>query len=271
MTPSAKNLYYVDETGDLTLFDRKGHCLVGSQGVSSFFMVGVAHIINPLEISMQLESLRKEVLADPYFAGVPSMREAAGKTACFFHAKDDLPEIRYKVFKLLCSMNIKVQIIIRRKQALAHEAKRLYQSFGIKLTPNQVYDDLIKRLFKNLLHKTDNRIIIARRGKTDRLDAMQAAIDKARKNFQKQYNIPANSSVAILPAQPNEFAGLQIVDYYLWAMQRLYERHEDRFFNLLSKQFRLIIDLDDKRNHPYGEYYSDANPLTVQKIRSFQG
>jgi hypothetical protein len=27
------------------------------------------------------------------------------------------------------------------------------------------------------------------------------------------------------------------------------------------------MDLDDKRNKPYGEWYSDRNPLTLEKLR----
>jgi hypothetical protein len=40
-------------------------------------------------------------LADPYFKGVPSMQADAKKTALFFHAKDDLPEVRREVFRVL--------------------------------------------------------------------------------------------------------------------------------------------------------------------------
>jgi hypothetical protein len=45
------------------------------------------------------------------------------------------------------------------------------------------------------------------------------------------------------------------------------ERGEDRFFRLLAPDYRLIMDLDDTRNRPYGEWYSDANPLTLEKIK----
>lgn len=266
--PACKQYYYVDESGDLTLFDRKGRCLVGTEGVSAYFMIGTICIQNPESVCQQLESLRNTLLSDPYFAGVPSMQKNSGKTALFFHAKNDLPEVRRDVFKALCGMDIKAQVIIRRKMALAQEAKRLYSSFGIKLTDNQVYDDLIKRLFRNLLHKaSDNIIVFARRGKSDRLEALQTAIEKARRNFQNKYGISVNNKVQIQPAYPNEFAGLQVIDYFLWALQRLYEKGEDRFFNLLARQFRLIIDLDDKRNNAYGEYYSERNPLSVQKIK----
>jgi len=74
-----------------------------------------------------------------------------------------------------------------------------------------------------------------------------------------------------VPAYPSEYAGLQVIDYYLWALQRLFERGEDRFFNLVAKDYRLVMDLDDKRNKPYGEWYSDANPLELKKIKPAAG
>ncbi|NOG99236.1 MAG: hypothetical protein HND52_14865 [Ignavibacteriae bacterium] len=41
--------YFVDEAGDLTLFNKRGKIILGSEGVSNFFMLGVAEI-SELEI-----------------------------------------------------------------------------------------------------------------------------------------------------------------------------------------------------------------------------
>ena len=68
---------------------------------------------------------------------------------------------------------------------------------------------------------------------------------------------------------PREHAGLQVIDYYLWALQRLCECGEDRYFELLRPNYRLIMDLDDKRRHRYGEWYSDSNPLTLRRMKVF--
>ncbi len=62
-----------------------------------------------------------------------------------------------------------------------------------------------------------------------------------------------------------------MIDYYLWALQRMYERGEARFFELLRPAYRLIMDLDDDRHKPYGEWYSDQNPLTLEKIMPVAG
>lgn len=259
--------YFVDEAGDLTLFNKRGQSLLGTGGVSYFFMVGVVHLPRPVEAQQQLEALRQELLADPYFKAVPSMQPEEKKTALAFHAKDDLPEVRREVFKLLPQLGAKVQVVIRRKDSLVRDGQALFRYHRRKLNANDIYDDLVKRLFRNLLHKADkNEIVFARRGTLDRYEALHQAIERAKQNFAAKWGNRGNTPTTITSAYPHEFGGLQVIDYYLWALQRLYERQEERFFNLLAQDYRLIMDLDDKRQKPYGNWYSDQNPLTLAKL-----
>jgi hypothetical protein len=90
--------YFVDEAGDLALFDAHGRVLVGSDGVSRYFVVGAALVPGPAGLATRLDALRADLAADPYFADVPSMQPARGKTARPFHAKDDVPEVRREVY-----------------------------------------------------------------------------------------------------------------------------------------------------------------------------
>ncbi len=242
---------------------------MGRSGCSKCFMIGVAHLPNPPAVEKALGDLRDELLNDPYFRGVPSMQPTARKTAVAFHAKDDLPEVRREVFKLLPSFGAKVQVAIRRKDELVSFA-RFMHSDGQRLHANHVYDDLVKRLFRNLLHKADeNRICFAWRGKTDRAEALRKAIQKAKENFKRRFGKRSDKPTSVESAYPSQRAGLQVIDYYLWALQRLFERGEDRYFELLRPQYRLIMDLDDRRNRRYGEWYSDSNPLSPGKLKAF--
>ncbi len=149
---------------------------------------------------------------------------------------------------------------------MAAVARFAYRQWKHKSSANSYYDDLVKRLFKILLHKSDeNRITFAHRGKTDRQDALEIAISKAKANFEKSWGRPSDRPTLVSAAAPSESAGLQIIDYYLWALQRMYERNEDRYFELLRPAYRLVMDLDDTRNKPYGEWYSDQIPLALEK------
>ena len=93
--------YFVDEAGDPTLFDNKGRIIVGEPGCSSYFILGRLEVNDPVALTTVMEKLRADLLADPYFKGLPSMQPTARKTALMFHAKDDLPEVRREVFRLL--------------------------------------------------------------------------------------------------------------------------------------------------------------------------
>jgi hypothetical protein len=260
--------YFVDEAGDLSFFDKKGRIIIGQPGASKFFMMGVAQIADPEQVAWELDALRSSLMTHPRYKNIPSMQPEARKTAIAFHAKDDHPEIREKVFELIQSFEIKVFVVIRSKAEIADAAKVDFKSLGKKLQQNAIYDDLITRLFKNLLHKADViQIVISRRGKEAREEALEQAVNQAQKNFEAQWKISSNSSILIESAYPSQVAGLQIIDYYLWAVQRLYEREADQFFRSLAKKYRLVMDLDDKRNKPYGEWYNDRNPLMLEKLR----
>lgn len=265
--PEVTRHFFVDEAGDLNLFNKRGAVLLGREGVSHTFLVGVSRLPDPTHISLNLDRLRTELCVDPYFAGVPSMQPSAGKTFRFFHAKDDLPEVRREVFRLLAGFDFEVQVAIRRKRNMVDAARQARKS-GDRFSADDVYDDLISRLFKNLLHKADcNRVVLARRGKADRRIALERSLDKARARFTRRWGIESSSRIESHFAHPWEATGLQVTDYCLWTLQRLIERGEERYFNLLRDRFRLIMDLDDTRNKPYGEWYSDRNPLTAEKIR----
>ncbi|RPI12868.1 MAG: hypothetical protein EHM58_19555 [Ignavibacteriae bacterium] len=127
---------------------------------------------------------------------------------------------------------------------------------------------MVKVLFRNCLHKADeNHICFARRGKADRTQALENAIRNAQQEFEKFRNKKSDKLVLIDCKYPSEETCLQIIDYYLWALQRLYEKGEDRFFNLLKKDYRIIRDLDDKRENRVGAVYYDRNPLELKKIK----
>ncbi len=90
------NWFFVDESGDPTFYDRKGNLIVGQEGCSPILLLGFIETSDPRRLRKALLELQQEMVADPYFEGVPSLT----KTAIAFHAKDDLPEIRYKVYQL---------------------------------------------------------------------------------------------------------------------------------------------------------------------------
>lgn len=257
--------YFVDEAGDPTLFARHRRQIVGQEGCSNFFILGKLDVDDPDGLDRELESLRAELLADPYFKNVPSMQPAEGKTAVMFHAKDDLPEVRYRVLKLLAGQAVSFYAVVRAKQRLVEQVRARNQADpDYWYRENELYDDLVHQLFKSRFHRGDHfEICFAKRGKSDRTAALQLALDQARQTYEQTWGVRSQATIHIRASTPRESGGLQAVDYFLWALQRLYEKGEDRFWEVVRSQAKLVYDMDDTRTSAHGVYYTPSNPLTL--------
>jgi len=263
----------VDEAGDGNLFDRKGRVIVGTEGCSRFFMLGLADIEDPAAVGAELDELRARLLADPYFNGVPSMQPEARKTALAFHAKDDLPEVRREVFSLLLRHDVGFFAVVRDKtKVLEYVRQRNERGPGYRYHTNELYDHLVRRLFKERLHKDDRyQVYFARRGNRDRTQALSEALLVARQRFTEQKGTASAAPIEVVPTTPRSCPGLQAVDYFLWGLQRLYERREERFVQLLWPTVRLVHDVDDTREAGYGAYYTKRKPLTAAALGGVPG
>lgn len=186
---------------------------------------------DPAGLEQRLAQLRVRILDDPYFSGVPSVKSEAGKTTIFFHAKDDIPEVCRMVFELLAGESIRFHAVIRDKRGLAADVRnKNRQSASYHYHPNALYDQMVTRLFKNLLHtNAAYRVNFACRGARDRTQALQAALERARENFRQRWGIECSAPIEVASMNSTESAGLQAVDYFLWALQRVYTKDEDRF------------------------------------------
>ena len=255
--------YFVDEAGDPTLFGARGRVLVGSPGCSRYFMLGVLQVADVLALSAGLNELRQRLLVDPYFKGVPSMQPERRKTALAFHAKDDLPEVRREVFQLLSCQPVRFFAVVRDKQAvLRYVQGRNAFDDAYRFRPNELYDSLVSRLFKDRLHlSSDVRVCFARRGSSDRSLALSKALEKACQRFAQRWQRPVAGVVSARESTPLHDVSLQATDYFLWALQRHYEQQESRFLQLLWPQVALVHAVDETNRAAYGEYYTRKKPL----------
>lgn len=118
--------YFIDEAGDPVLFGRR-KVIVGSAS-SRYFILGKLEVGDPAAVAQALEELRKQLLADPYFNSVPSMKPEEGKTAVIFHAKDDLAEVRDRVFHLLAAHDLRFSAVVRDKLCLVEQVRARNQA-----------------------------------------------------------------------------------------------------------------------------------------------
>jgi len=260
--------YFVDESGDGVIFDRKGNVILGNPGCQRHFILGLLDVREPGRLGADMVRLREKFLADPYFKDVPSVQPGVRKTALFFHAKDDVPEIRREVFQLLREHDLRFFAVVKRmRQVYEYVRSRNARQPGYRYSPNELYDLTVRMLFKERLHKEEAyRIVMARRGRSDRTRALETQMKTARDRFLERRGLRASSAFQVLTRHSHQEAGLQAADYFLWALQRLYERREDRYVTYMWSQISLVHDPDDTREAPYGVYYTKKKPLSLAAL-----
>jgi hypothetical protein len=261
--------YFVDESGDGVLFNRNGRPLLLDPGIPQFFMMGLLDVAEPDTLQQDMDALRRRLTADPYFAGVPSMKPEARKTALAFHAKDDVAEVRREVYALLLRHELRFTAVVKRMRAvLTYVTSRNQADPKYRYHPDDLYDLTVRRLFRQRLHAHDiYDIWFARRNKSDRTRVLASTLVAVRDGFCEKLQVPARSQIVVRSANLEDHAGLQAADYFLWAIQRAYERGEDRFVKLMWPKIALVQDVDDQREKPYGRYYTEKRPLTAEALK----
>jgi len=264
--------YHVDEAGDGVLFGPKGRDRLQDADANQFFMLGMVSCAYDAKVAAQLTLLRSTLLSQPLYAGIPSMQPAARKTARAFHAKDDHPEIRARVFELIATLDFKFFAVIKEMRKVRdYVQRRNCMDSAYRYNPNELYDLTVRMLFKQRLHQHDQyRVVFARRGNSDRTGALCRELDRARQRFLDEQGIQNHATVEIVPAYPWTEPCLQVADYCLWALQRCYEKHEARFLQAIWPRVSLVHDVDDpETGRAYGTYLNRKTDVPdPQKIKN---
>ena len=250
--------FFVDEAGDPTFFNRRGEFIVGREGCSKILVLGFIKTEKPKIIRQKIRLLREEILADPYLNRVVSVKN---RTAAAFHATDDIPEVREKVYKLIKELPIKSEFVVARKLEKIFAKKH-------RSSENIFYDDLIIKLFQNQLHKSrENVIYFAVRGNRARQMPLEEAIKTAVNTFESKWKTRVDSEIKIFPQRPSDEPCLQVVDYLNWAVQRVFLKKETRYLDFIKDKISLIVDLYDFKQYKTGKnYYNRNNPFDINKI-----
>lgn len=247
--------YFVDESGDSVFYDSEGKLILGQPGVSPLLILGFIRTTNPQAIRQQLELLRTDILHDLYLKGIPSI----SKTAEAFHAKDDCPEVREKVFKLISTLDFSAEIYVARKIENIFVKRHHHNE-------NEFYDDLISKLFENKLHvAAENKIYFSVRGNRQRQAPIEQAILTAKNKFEAKKHTTITTAITIQAQTPNGEPCIQVIDYVNWAIQRAYLKREMRFLSVIEGKVKYLVDIYDTDNYP-NNFYSNANKFDINKI-----
>ena len=88
---------------------------------------------------------------------------------------------------------------------------------------------------------------------------MQFALQKATTRHFQKTGIVANTNVVFNEEKQTSEPLLNIIDYALWAVQRLLQTGDDRYYQNIGDKIILITDLYDNQT-----VYSPENPLSIE-------
>lgn len=249
------NYFFVDEAGDPTFYDRHGNLIVGQEGCSPVLIVGFIETQNPQALRRSVLTLQQEIVTDPYFQSFPSLQ----KTAIAFHAKNDAPEVRYRFFKLLATLDFKAQFVVARK------VERVFRNnFHAKET--LFYDHLVSILFENVLHRHEhNRLYFAKRGSRDRQIPLSEAIQTGIQRFEQKWGVSMTTDVEVQAQTPAGEPCLSVIDYMNWAVYRAFTKGQMGYYQTVADKMSFLVDLYDKAQYPHN-WYNRKNPFDIKKI-----
>lgn len=217
--------------------------------------MGFIKTTEPKIIRKNLLDLKKEIEGDKYLCMVPSI----SKSLVSFHAKDDCPEVREKVFKSIVKMDFTAELFVARKIQSVFN-KRHHKS------ENEFYFDLISKLFENKLHLAkNNEICFAVRGNKNRQAPLEEAINRSINLFENKWNKKVDSTIKIIPHSPSGEPCLQVIDYVNWAVQRAFIMNEMRYFSFIEEKIKYLVDLYDFDKYPKN-FYNSRNKFLLSKI-----
>ncbi len=114
-------------------------------------------------------------------------------------------------------------------------------------------------------------MVFAQRGHKPRSHAFRKAINTQDAEIERTFGFRRPAPKEIVSGFPREHAGLQAVDYFLWALQRFYERGEARYLEFIWPQTLEILDLDadieSRRGRAPAPFrvYDKQHPLTTDR------
>ena len=165
---------YLDEACDTTFYGPHNRVIIGENGISKAFILGMVKFAQPVfEIRQKVHRLCLEVGNDPYFADIPSIKKKQNKGNFYFHATDDVPEVRKLFYDYIKTLNCSFDAIVARKHTDIYERKHNGKEA-------EFYADLLSHLLSDKLQLGGKLVLnIASRGITTKNQNLQLAITKA--------------------------------------------------------------------------------------------
>jgi hypothetical protein len=204
-------LIYLDEAGNFD-FSAKG---------SNYFVL-VAACMSNLTLATEMQWLRYELVLG-----------RQDVLADGFHATEDKQRIRDRVFALLANHEVDVHAVVLDKRKIF---PAITKEGAEQKTYNIAWRILFKYLVRTFLTKEDVAFICASALKTKSKKSAFASV------VQDVVSQHGGSRMRTDCRPASSEMGCQIADYYAWAIQRKYERGDERSLLLVKKQIKSCFE-----------------------------
>jgi hypothetical protein len=252
---------FIDEVGDTTFYGKGKEVILGSEGVSQVFGMTIVKFARPLaEIRADIVALQKQVEADALLNSIPSVVKRIAKGGFFFHACKDSDDVRSVFLHFLRELPCEAEIVIARKIPSLFVHKHHGKD-------DEFYADVLSHLIKGRLKQPRRMVLnIAERGSSTRAKVLDEALAKAAGRAGRRWHSADLKGEVVFNVQtPSREPLLAVPDYLGWAVQRVFEKGQTRYYDYLQGKIRVVIDLYDSEKYPGNRnYYDQRNPLTAQ-------
>jgi hypothetical protein len=256
---------FVDEAGDGNLFNARGQVLLGRQGCSRHFMLGLLEVEDRAMLDHELAVLMESIRTDTRGRNIVSMQLGQGRTPPMFHATDDLPEVRLEVLRLLARQPVRFHAVVRdKRQVLEYVLQRNRIDNDYRYQPAELYSSLAERLLQRRLRVgTRLSVCLAMGGHADRARALSRSMSRVKQRFESRCGARGDTGLQFRRSNPCRAPALQALDYFLWALQRRLERDDGEALALLWPKVGWVCTMDERADdNGTGTWYTQRNPLS---------
>lgn len=248
---------FIDEVGDTTFFGKGGVTILGQEGVSTAFGMGIVRINRPLaEVRAEIAALQKQVESDPLLNPIPSVAKRMANGGFFFHACKDTPDVRTVFLHYLRELPCEIEVVMARKIPSIFVQKHHGKD-------DEFYADVLSHLIKSRLNEPQRLVLnVAQRGSSTRAKVLDEALGKAVGRAGRLWHQDELKGHVVFNVQtPLTEPLLSVADYLGWAVQRVFEMGDLRFYTYLREKIQLVVDL--YATGDFSHYDPQDNPLTA--------
>lgn len=237
---------YLDEAGDMSFYGKKRRPLtLGSNGVSRYFVLGLLEVDGDRKtVAAEFNKFLSGLRQNPYFRGVESHDRRCVHPQYWVHAKDDMPEIRHRVFEWLLTIPLRFSAVVIRKDHLQFEEQ-------FERRERQLYAHLLSHVAKPYCAR-DTRVVFHLAflgGSTSEVNLQEAFVQAQRLYEREGTLLTGTPDFHNDVQQQSNLPLLGAADYCCWALQRSLERGEHRFLRSIRQLVTelTLLDLDQQR------------------------